>query len=43
MDFKDITFPIKVKDIHKVEKKKKILLALGFLVMKEKINIRFMC
>ena len=23
MDFKDITFPIKVKDIHKVEKKKK--------------------
>ena len=42
MDFKDITFPIKVKDIHKVEEKKRILLELGFLVMKKKINIRFM-
>ena len=35
LDFKDIKFPIKSRDIHKVEKKK-ILLPLALLVMKTK-------
>ena len=39
LDFKDITFPFKIRDIHK--KKKKNQSALGFLVMKIKKNIQF--
>ena len=34
LDFKDIKFPVKARDIHKIEKK--IILALAFLVMKTK-------
>ena len=34
LDFKDIKFPVKTRDIHKIEKG--ILLALAFLVMKTK-------
>ena len=34
IDFKDIKFPVKTRDIHKTEKKN--LLALAFLVMKTK-------
>ena len=36
LDFKGITFPVKIRDIHKIEKKKKkrVPLALAFLVMK---------
>ena len=33
LDFKDMKFPVKIKDIHKIEKKKN-LLALLFLVLK---------
>ena len=40
LDFKDITFSVKVWDIHKIEKK--ILLTLVFLVMKIKKNIQSM-
>ena len=36
LDFKDIKFPVKPRDSHKIEKKKKILLALAFLVMETK-------
>ena len=36
LDFKDIKFPVKIRDIHKIGKKKRILLALAFLVMKTK-------
>ena len=39
LDFKDITFPFKIRDIHKIEKKNQS--ALGFLVMKIKKNIQF--
>ena len=35
LDFKDIKFPVKMRDIHKIEKKR-IPLALVFLVMKTK-------
>ena len=35
LDFKDIKFPVKIRDIHKIEKKI-ILLALALLVMKPK-------
>ena len=35
LDFKDKKFPIKTRDIHKIEKKR-ILLALAFFVMKTK-------
>ena len=34
LDFKDIKFPVKARDIHKIEKK--IILALAILVMKTK-------
>ena len=36
LDFKDIKFPVKFRDIHKIKKKKKILSPLVFLVMKTK-------
>ena len=36
MDFEDIKFPVKIKDIHKFEIKQTILLVLVFLVMKIK-------
>ena len=41
LDFKDTKFPVKVRDIHKIEKKR-IPLALVFLVMKIKKNIQSM-
>ena len=34
LDCKDIKFPLKIRDILKIEKKKRILSALVFLVMK---------
>ena len=40
LDFKDIKFPVKVRDIHKIEKR--IPLALVFLVMKIGRNIQSM-
>ena len=40
LDFKDIRFPVKVRGIHKI-KKKRITLALVFLVMKIGKNIQF--
>ena len=40
LNFKDITFPVKIKDIHKI--KKRFPLALAFLVMKIKKNIQYM-
>ena len=40
-DFKDIKFPVKIRDIHKIETK--ILSALVFLVMKIKKNILSLC
>ena len=40
-DFKDIKFPVKIRDIHKIEKK--IPSALAFLVMKIKKNIQSLC
>ena len=41
-DFEDIEFPVKIRDICKIEKKKKkrILLTLVFLVMKAMKNIQ---
>ena len=36
LDFKDINFPVKIRDIHKIEKKN--LSALVFLVMKIRNN-----
>ena len=36
LDFEDIKFPVKIKDIHKFEIKQTILLVLVFLVMKIK-------
>ena len=41
-DFEDIEFPVKIRDICKIEKKKKkiILLKLVFLVMKAMKNIQ---
>ena len=41
LDFKNIKFPVKIRDIHKIEKKK-IPSALAFLVMKIRKNIQFM-
>ena len=42
LDFKDIKFPIKVRDIHKIEKKKKKKpLGLVLLVMKVNKNSQF--
>ena len=41
LDFKDIKFPIKVRDIHKIEKKKKTPLGLVLLVMTVKKNSQF--
>ena len=42
LDFKDIKFPIKVRDIHKIEKKKKKTpLGLVLLVMTVKKNSQF--
>ena len=41
-DFKDVAFPVKIRDIHKIEKKKKkkkkkkIKITIVFLVMKTK-------
>ena len=40
INFKDIKFPVKVRDIHKIEKR--IPSALVFLVMKIKKNIQSM-
>ena len=40
LDFKDIKFPVKIRDIHKI--KKRISSALVFLVMKMRENIQFM-
>ena len=40
LDFKDIKFPVKVRDIHKM--KKRILSAIVFLAMKIKKNIQSM-
>ena len=37
LDLEDIKFPVKVKDVHKIEKR--ILLALVLLVMKAKKNL----
>ena len=44
IDFKDIEYPVKVIDIHKIKKKKKkrIPSALVFLVMKIRKNIQSM-
>ena len=39
----DIKFPVKVRDFHKIEKKKRILSSLVFLMMKIKNNIQIMC
>ena len=41
-DFEDIEFPVKIRDICKIEKKKKkrILLTLEFFVMKAMKNIQ---
>ena len=39
-DFKDIKFPVKIRDIHEIEKKQKTIpLPLVFLVMKIMKNI----
>ena len=35
LQFENIRFPVKIKNIHKIEKKKRILLALVFSVMRE--------
>ena len=40
LDFKDVQFPVKIGDIHKIEKKKKLVSALVFLVMKTRKNIQ---
>ena len=42
LDFKDIIFPGKNKDIRKIKKKKRILSVLVFLVMKIRKNVQFM-
>ena len=41
LDFKDIKFPVNIRDIHKIEKRR-ILLALVILAMKIKKNIQSM-
>ena len=40
LDFKDMKFPVKTRDIYKIEKS--VPLALVFLVMKIRKNIHFM-
>ena len=40
LDFKDIKFPVKIRDCHKIEKR--IASALVFLVMKTRENIQSM-
>ena len=44
LDFKDVQFPVKIGDIHKIEKKKKkkkkLVSTLVFLVMKKRKNIQ---
>ena len=40
LDFKDIRFPVKIRDIYKIEKTNSI--ALAFLVMKIRKNIQSM-
>ena len=40
LDFKDIKFPVKVRDINKIEKKNSI--GISALVMKIRKNIQFM-
>ena len=42
LDFKNIKFPVKIRDIHKIEKKKRIPPTLAFLVMKIRKNMQFM-
>ena len=42
LDFKDIKFPVKVRDIPKTEKKNRNPSTLVFLVMKIRKNIQFM-
>ena len=42
LDFKDIRFPVRIRDIRKIKKKKKIPLTLVFLTMKIKKNIQSM-
>ena len=42
IDFKHMKFPVKVRDIHKIEKKKKNPSALMFLDIKIKKNIQSM-
>ena len=42
LDFKDIRFPVKIRDIRKIKKKKKIPLTLVFLTMKIKKNVQSM-
>ena len=41
LDFKDIKFSVKVRDVHKIERK--IPLELVFLVIKIRKNIQSMC
>ena len=40
--FKDIKFPVKVRHIYNIEKKKKNFTEFGFLAMKIKKNTHFM-
>ena len=42
LDFEDIKFPVKIRGIHKIKKKKRIPSSLVFLVMKERKNIQSM-
>ena len=42
LDFKDLKFPVKIIDIHKIKKKKRIPLALVSLAMKIKKSIHSM-
>ena len=42
LDFKDINFPVKIRDIHKIKKKKKDSIGISCLVLKIKKNIQSM-
>ena len=42
VNFKGIEFPIKMRDIHKIKKKKRIISALVFLAMKIRKTIQCM-
>ena len=42
LDFKDTKIPVKIRDIHKIEKKT-VLSTLVFLVTKTRANIQYMC